>query len=89
VTPFTVPLSRSDKPVKMRFEKPGYQPKTIEVPIAASLEIEVSLSKRREPVAAKSAVRIRKVAPKPPVTETKPKPSTPLAREGTIDPFAK
>ena len=88
VTPFTVPLSRSDKPVTMRFEKAGFQPKTIEVPIAASLEIEVSLAKQREPVAAKSAVRIRKPAAKP-TTVSKPKPSTSLQREGTIDPFAK
>ncbi|HEY5947876.1 MAG TPA: serine/threonine-protein kinase, partial [Kofleriaceae bacterium] len=86
VTPFTVPLSRSDKPVKMRFEKAGYQPKQIEVPIAASLEIEVSLAKEREPAAAKSSVRIRKPAAKPPAVETKQKP---LQREGTIDPFAK
>jgi eukaryotic-like serine/threonine-protein kinase len=85
VTPFTVPLSRSDKPVKMRFEKPGFQPKTIDVEIAESLEIEVSLSKQPEPAAAKSSVRIRKPTPKPtktPATQT-------LQREGTIDPFAK
>jgi len=95
VTPFTVPLSRSDKPVKMRFEKPGYDPKTIEVPIAASLEIEVSLAKQREPVAAKSPAPIRKkpvAKPAAPKTETEPKkPKAPatLQREGTIDPFAK
>ncbi|HEY5923154.1 MAG TPA: serine/threonine-protein kinase [Kofleriaceae bacterium] len=88
VTPFTVPLSRSDKPVKMRFEKAGFQAKTIEVPIAASLEIEVSLAKAREPVAAKSSVRIRKPT-RPTATDTKPKSSTQLQREGTIDPFAK
>jgi hypothetical protein len=87
VTPFTVPLSRSEKPVKMRFEKPGFQAKEIEVPIAASLEIEVSLAKDREPAAAKSSVRIRKPTAKP-GTDTKPKAQT-LQREGTIDPFAK
>jgi eukaryotic-like serine/threonine-protein kinase len=87
VTPFTVPLSRSDKPVKMRFEKAGFQPKVIEVPIAASLEIEVTLAKHREPAAAKSSVRIRKPTPKP-ATDTKQKTQT-LQREGTIDPFAK
>ncbi|HEX5060453.1 MAG TPA: serine/threonine-protein kinase [Kofleriaceae bacterium] len=84
VTPFTVPLSRSDKPVQMRFEKAGFQPKTIEVPIAASLEIEVSLAKQKQP-ASKATVQIRKPAAKP-VTDTKPKP---IQREGTIDPFAK
>jgi eukaryotic-like serine/threonine-protein kinase len=87
VTPFTVPLSRSDKPVKMRFEKAGFQPKVIEVPIAASLEIEVTLAKPREPAAAKSSVRIRKPTSKR-ATDTKPKTQT-LQREGTIDPFAK
>jgi eukaryotic-like serine/threonine-protein kinase len=87
ITPFTVPLSRSDKPVKMRFEKPGFRAKEIEVPIAESLEIEVSLAKQREPAAAKSSVRIRKPTPKP-AADTKPKPQT-LQREGTIDPFAK
>jgi tRNA A-37 threonylcarbamoyl transferase component Bud32 len=88
VTPFTVPLSRSDRPVKMRFEKPGFQAKTIEVPIAASLEIEVSLAKQREPAAAKSTVRIRQKPTPAPSTDKKTRAPT-LQREGTIDPFAK
>src|SRR5262249_11523404 len=74
VTPFPVPLSRSDKPVNMRFEKHGFAPKTVEISLEDSLEIEVTLSKQqREPVAAKSAVRVRKPAQKP-ESESKPKP---------------
>jgi serine/threonine-protein kinase len=80
-TPFTVPLPSSDKPVKMRFEKAGFESKTIEVPIAASLEIEVELA---APVASKV---VRNRGPAEPAT--KPKVATPLQREGTIDPFAK
>ena len=89
VTPFTVPLSRSDQPVKMRFEKAGYQPKSVEVPLEASLEIEVSLAKQQEPVAAKTSVRMKKPVKKTPApVETTEKKSGSVHREGTIDPFA-
>jgi serine/threonine-protein kinase len=89
VTPFTVPLSHSEKPVKIRFEKPGYAAKTIEVPLEASLEIEVSLAKAHA-AAAKSAVQFhpKPAATKRPTPTDTPKTSTPLQREGTIDPFA-
>jgi serine/threonine-protein kinase len=84
-TPFTAPLPRSDKPVKLRFEKTGFEAKTIELPIGASLEIEVSLAKVSAPVATKTKAR----KPSSPPSEPKQKPSTQIQREGTIDPFAK
>jgi hypothetical protein len=83
VTPFTVALPRSNKAAQLRFEKAGYQPKTIEVPLEADLEIEVSLSRQRDKVAAKSGVTFRK--PQAPATSKKPKK---VQREGVMDPFA-
>jgi len=83
VTPFTVPLPRSAKPVEMRFEKPGFQSKTIEVPVEESLEVEVSMSKQRDKVA--STVKMKKSLP-PPSTEQKP--AKGVQREGVMDPFA-
>jgi hypothetical protein len=84
VTPFTVPLPRSAKPLEVRFEKPGYQAKTIEVPVDAPLEIEVSLTKQRDSVATTQTVKIRKTAP-PAGAVSPPKK---VQREGVMDPFA-
>jgi hypothetical protein len=86
VTPFTVPLPRSDKPVELRFEKAGYQPKTVEVPVEEDLEIEVSLSRQRDKVASSQGVKMRKTTTTPTPTEDK-KPKK-VQREGVIDPFA-
>ena len=87
VTPFTVTLTRSEKPVEIRFEKTGYQPKTIEVPVEASLEIEVTLSKQRESVASSQGVKIRKAAARSDAGAVQEKPKK-VQREGVIDPFA-
>jgi serine/threonine-protein kinase len=75
-TPFTVQLPRSDTPIQIRFELPGYEPKQVEVPIAASMEIDVSLVKQK-PVA------VEHQAPPPPH-----KPKGKVSREGVMDPFA-
>jgi len=76
-TPFTVQLPRSDTPIQIRFDLPGYEPKQVEVPIAASMEIDVSLVKTR--------IVERPVAPPPPTTV---KPKGKVSREGVMDPFA-
>ena len=76
-TPFTVQLPRSDTPIQIRFDKPGYDAKQVEVPIAASMEIDVSLVKVR-------AGGHHAATPAPPTT-VKPK----VSREGVMDPFAK
>lgn len=85
VTPFTVALPRSETPTQMRFVLAGHAAKTIEVPIAESLEIEVNLARESTPENARP-VRWKKrpSSGKQPV-ETPKK----LQREGTIDPFAK
>jgi serine/threonine-protein kinase len=75
-TPFSVQLPRSDAPIEIRFEHPGYEPKQVEVPIAASMEIDVSLVKRK-PVAVEHHAA--------PVSE---KPKGKVSREGVMDPFA-
>jgi eukaryotic-like serine/threonine-protein kinase len=83
VTPFTVALPSSSKPVQLRFEKAGYQPKTVEVQLEIDLEIEVSLSRQREAVAAKRGVTLRK--PEAPAAGKNPQT---VQREGVLDPFA-
>lgn len=85
VTPFTVPLPRSDTPTHMRFEHAGYADKTIEVPIEESLEIDVNLTREATPDNAR-AVRL-KTKPSS-VQQSGEKPGK-LQREGVIDPFAK
>ncbi len=85
VTPFTVPLPRSDTPTQMRFEHAGYAAKTIEVPIAESLEIDVNLTREATPDNAR-AVRLKTKPSSVQQSGEKPKK---LQREGVIDPFAK
>jgi hypothetical protein len=85
VTPFSVPLARSDQPTQLRFELDGHESKQIEVPITDSIEIEVALVKDRAAGKAKSTVTFRR--PKKTPTPAQPK-ARPLAREGVIDPFA-
>jgi serine/threonine-protein kinase len=71
-TPFAVELPRSDTPIRIRFELPGYEPKQVEVPIAASMQIDVSLVKTK-PAAHHAA---------------HDKPKGQVSREGVMDPFA-
>lgn len=85
VTPFTVSLPRSDTPTHMRFEHAGYAAKTIEVPIAESLEIDVNLTREATPDNAR-AVRLKT---KPSSTQQSGEKPKKLQREGVIDPFAK
>jgi eukaryotic-like serine/threonine-protein kinase len=87
VTPFTAALPRSDKPVAMRFEKTGFESKTLEVSVEGSLEVQVSLAKQRESVARGQPVQKRKPAPTAPRTD-KPKSKQGVQREGVMDPFA-
>jgi serine/threonine-protein kinase len=75
-TPFTVQLPRSDTPIQIRFDLAGYEPKQVEVPIAASMEIDVSLVKPKPVAAEHHAV---------PSTD---KPKGKVSREGVMDPFA-
>ncbi len=78
-TPFTVELPRSDTPIEIRFERTGYEDKQVQVPIAASMEIDVTLV--REPQKPTVAVDHKKV--------TAPdKPKAKVQREGVMDPFA-
>jgi len=78
-TPFTVQLPRSDTPIQIHFDLRGYESKQVEVPIAASMEIDVSLVK------AKPAVAEHHPATPPPTEKPKGK----VSREGVMDPFAK
>lgn len=82
VTPFTVALPRSETPTQMRFELADHAAKTIEVPIAESLEIDVNLAREATPENARP-VRWKK---RP---SSREQPVKKLQREGTIDPFAK
>jgi serine/threonine protein kinase len=84
VTPFAVQLPRSDTPTHMRFEISGYSAKTIEVPIAEDMEINVNLAKEATSEAV-HAVRLKK-STKPSTTEGT---ASKVQREGVIDPFAK
>ena len=78
-TPFTVELPRSDTPIEIRFELAGYETKQVEVPIAASMEIDVTLV--RQPQKPTVAVDHK--------TLTAPdKPKAKVQREGVMDPFA-
>jgi serine/threonine protein kinase len=88
VTPFTVQLPRSDTPTHMRFEMSGYGAKTIEVPIAEDMEINVNLAKEATSEAV-HAVRLKKPS-KPSKAEGTPAGTDKkVQREGVIDPFAK
>ncbi len=87
VTPFTVPLPRSAKPLEMRFEKTGYRAKTVEVPVDSSLEIEVTLARQRESATTTQSVKVRKRPPATGVVREQPKPKK-VQREGVMDPFA-
>ncbi|HSN28674.1 MAG TPA: serine/threonine-protein kinase [Kofleriaceae bacterium] len=78
-TPFTVELPRSDTPIEIRFELPGYEDKQVQVPIAASMEIDVRLV--REPAKPTVAVEHKKVS-------APDKPKAKVQREGVMDPFA-
>jgi len=78
-TPFTVQLPRSDTPIQIRFDLPGYDAKQVEVPIAASMEIDVSLMKAKPGIATE-----HHAAPPPPIEKPKGK----VSREGVMDPFA-
>jgi serine/threonine-protein kinase len=73
-TPFSVELPRSETPIQIRFELPGYETKHVEVPIATSTQIEVSLVKVK---------RVEHHAA--PIAE---KPKGQVSREGVMDPFA-
>jgi hypothetical protein len=78
-TPFTVELPRSDTPIQIRFELAGHEPKQVEVPIAASMEIDVTLV--RQPQKSTVAVDHKHI--------TAPdKPKAKVQREGVMDPFA-
>ena len=78
-TPFTVELPRSDTPIEIRFQLAGYEDKQVEVPIAASMEIDVTLV--RQPQKPTVAVDHK--------TLTAPdKPKAKVQREGVMDPFA-
>ena len=80
-TPFTVELPRSDTPVQIRFELPGYESKQVEVPIAASMEIDVALV--RQPQKPTVAVDHKNIT-----APDKPKSTKVQQREGVMDPFA-
>jgi serine/threonine-protein kinase len=80
-TPFTVQLPRSETPIQIRFDLPGFESKQVEVPIAASMEIDVTLA--HVPQKATVAVE-RKAVVAPDKTKTKSK----MQREGVMDPFA-
>jgi serine/threonine-protein kinase len=85
VTPFTVSLPRADTPTQMRFEHAGYATKTIEVPIAESLEIAVNLAREATPDNARAVhLKTKPSSGQQPVEKPKK-----LQREGVIDPFAK
>jgi hypothetical protein len=85
VTPFSVSLPRSDTPTQMRFERTGYATKTIEVPIAESLEIAVNLVREATPDDARAVhLKTKPSSGQQPVEKPKK-----LQREGVIDPFAK
>jgi serine/threonine-protein kinase len=86
VTPFTVPLPRSAKAVEMRFEKAGFETKTLEVPVEASLQIEVTLAKQPRAVARPPSGKARKTAPRVGTDKATTKKS--VQREGVMDPFA-
>ncbi len=73
-TPFSVELPRSETPIQIRFELPGYEPKQVEVPIAASMQIDVSL------------VKVKRVEHHAAPVADKPKGQ--VSREGVMDPFA-
>jgi serine/threonine-protein kinase len=76
-TPFTVQLPRSDTPIQIRFDLSGYEAKQVEVPIAATMEIDVSLVKTK--------LTAHPAAPSPPPTV---KPKGKVSREAVMDPFA-
>jgi tRNA A-37 threonylcarbamoyl transferase component Bud32 len=78
-TPFTVQLPRSDTPIQIRFDLPGFESKQVEVPIAASMQIDVKLAR----VAQRPTVAVDHKAVTPP-----DKPKTKMQREGVMDPFA-
>jgi serine/threonine-protein kinase len=90
VTPFSVQLPRSDTPTHMRFEMKGRAAKTIEVPIAEDMEINVNLAKEATS-AAVHAVRLKKPSKTASKVEGTPAvaPDKKVQREGVIDPFAK
>ncbi|MBV8761726.1 MAG: serine/threonine protein kinase [Deltaproteobacteria bacterium] len=79
-TPFTVDLPRSDTPIEIRFELAGYEPKEVQVPIAASMQIDVTLAR----MAQKPTVAVDH---KNVTAPDKPKASK-VQREGVMDPFA-
>jgi hypothetical protein len=73
----------------MRFERSGYSAKTIEVPIAEDMEINVNLAKEATSEAV-HAVRLKKPS-RPSKAQGTPAgtPDKKVQREGVIDPFAK
>jgi len=78
-TPFTVELPRSDTPIEIRFQLAGYEDKQVQVPIAASMEIDVTLVRQAQ----KATVAVDHK------TLTAPdKPKAKVQREGVMDPFA-
>ena len=81
-TPFTVQLPRSDTPIQIRFDRPGFEPKQVEVPIAASMEIDVTLARAAQQKTAAAVDHKTVVAPDKTKTKTK------VQREGVMDPFA-
>jgi hypothetical protein len=74
----------------MRFEMKGRAAKTIEVPIAEDMEINVNLAKEATS-AAVHAVRLKKPSKTASKVEGTPAvaPDKKVQREGVIDPFAK
>jgi len=80
-TPFTVQLPRSDTPIQIRFELAGHEAKQVEVPIAASMEIDVTLARMAQQKTTVAVDHKAAVAP----DKIKPKK---VQREGVMDPFA-
>ncbi len=88
VTPFTVALPRSAKPVELRFMKFGYDVKTLEVSVEGPTQIEVTLAKQpRASVARPQPTKVRKAVPHD-VRGDKPTSKKSVQREGVMDPFA-